>query len=658
MVQINGRRSHGRRPSLWREGERRMPRIHAERKPTVAAFLTVLVAFLCFGAMATGLVVSNGDMNSKQGLPDIENCVLDFTGYGTENRYVKQHMQGEYEFFYNRWIVTDGDEGEPDAVVTVPHHYRDTVLGGERLTNRGYASYRVYIHGLPVGTPIYFFNNNFIGGLFIFVNGEEVYSYGTRARTGECRSNGEAEETRIYTVTDEEPLEVVFEVSSCRAGGLTSPARLAISTTGTLPASPFLTGNIGFILLGLMMALFIFSFLINLGLPSARRDLSFALIMCAVLLLTVFSVAVFWRLMSFMRLYIYNCIMDVNFAGDILLVFAVLYHFIRRGFIGRVKLALSLTGGICAVATFLYIILYGTFAQVVAPLLVVACLPFFLFSLVTHWQETGIWAVLYGLFLISIGNVMICTAFDLLNLTISGMEQSLAYVMIPVILSVIVLYRRYSVENFKKLYRAKEMEREFIAVKAETLRAQIRPHFIFNTLTNIQAAYERDLALGNEALGMFSQYLRANADSASEETVPFLAELENINSYAELENMRRASPVMVLLDCMDTVFYLPPLSLQPFVENAFKHARLDEVTDGYIEIITYETERFYVAEVNDNGVGFDPRHVAGKSVGLKNACERLRLLSGATVRIRSAPGEGTQVTIRFPKERQKQTRKE
>ena len=157
---------------------------------------------------------------------------------------------------------------------------------------------------------------------------------------------------------------------------------------------------------------------------------------------------------------------------------------------------------------------------------------------------------------------------------------------------------------------------------------------------------------------MFSQYLRANADSASEETVPFLAELENINSYAELENMRRASPVMVLLDCMDTVFYLPPLSLQPFVENAFKHAKLDEVTDGYIEIVTYETERYYVAEVNDNGAGFDPRHVTEKSVGLKNACERLRLLSGATVRIRSAPGEGTRVTIRFPKERQKQTRKE
>ena len=104
----------------------------------------------------------------------------------------------------------------------------------------------------------------------------------------------------------------------------------------------------------------------------------------------------------------------------------------------------------------------------------------------------------------------------------------------------------------------------------------------------------------------------------------------------------------VLLDCMDVSFSLPPLCLQPFLENAFNHAGLTERADGYVELRAFRVPGGYEVQINDNGVGVDPATVRKNAVGLKNACERLRLLSGASVTLDSRPGAGTRVKIFFP----------
>ena len=203
----------------------------------------------------------------------------------------------------------------------MPHRYTETALGGKRLDNSGYASYRVFVAGLKPGTPIYFLNNNFVGAFRGFVNSKLVYSYGSQNKTGEAWSDGEAEVMLTYTVEDEKPLEIVFEVSSCREGGLTSAPRLMISTRDADPPSPYLTNNIGFIILGLTVALFAFSFIINF----------------AVTIMTVFSIAVYWRLLAFMRLHSYNIMIDANFIAVALLIYSLLYHFYRSGAVKRMR---------------------------------------------------------------------------------------------------------------------------------------------------------------------------------------------------------------------------------------------------------------------------------------------------------------------------------
>lgn len=616
----------------------------------IIAWAITAFVFLSVVTTALGLTLSNKTLNSKQGLPDIKDCVLDFSSTDTENAYLKQHMFGTFEFFYDKWIVTDDFDGEPDAIVSVPHRYKDTVLNGERLTNKGCSSYRVYVKGLKVGTPIFFMNNNFVGGARGYINGELVFSYGTMERSGECKSNGEAEITKTYVVENSEPLEAVFEISSCRQGGLTSPPRLVISTTELAPVAPYFTNNVGFITLGLITALFAFAFIINFGLPSYKQDYSFAFVMLAMLLLTVFSIGVYWRLLAFMRLNTYNVIGEVNFIGNILLAFAIFYHYVKVGLIKNFKPWLICLLLSSAVAIILFVALTGTAARVSAYIITSLQIAALVYPAAAKITEQPLRNAFYSLFILSVTVFTLCTAFDLCDITVSGFERSISYVMLPAILCVIALYRGISVENSQKALNALKVEKERDRIKADALKAQIKPHFIFNCLASVQAAYEKNKVLGDKTLSAFSRHLRANVGGTESDSVPFSVELENILNYCELENMRREKPVELLLDCLDADFNLPPLSLQPFVENAFKYSGVDLIEDGYVELIAYTDENGSVIKINDNGKGFDLKTVKNTSVGLKNATERLNLLVGAKVTIESKINEGTKITVTLPKE--------
>jgi len=106
--------------------------------------------------------------------------------------------------------------------------------------------------------------------------------------------------------------------------------------------------------------------------------------------------------------------------------------------------------------------------------------------------------------------------------------------------------------------------------------------------------------------------------------------------------------VRFLLDCADLGLCLPVLSLQPFIENAFKYAGTENVDGGYVQLRSRTTPGGHVVEIIDNGAGFDPATVKNTSVGLKNASERLRILANARVTVDSAVGKGTRVIIELP----------
>ena len=614
----------------------------------VTSLSVFLLSFLMVFITCFALVKSDSNMNSKQGLPDLISCNLDFTGYEFGESYLKQHMKGEYEFFYNKWIVEEAYTGEPDCKVNVPHHYKDTVLNGERLTNEGYSSYRIYVKGLPTGTKIWFINNNFVGGFYAYINDELVVKYGTRAKTGNCSSNGGDDMTSEYTVKDDKPLTVVFEVSSSYQGGLTSPARLVINTLGRNPTSQYLTNNIGFVNFGLISALLVFSFFLNLG--GIRRDFSFSGVIGVIALINFFSIDVYWRILSVFKTNTYNHIILIDLLLSTLLPFALYRHLSKNGKIKRQGIYPLVFGVISTISLILYFVFMGTFLQVIPLMVSLLSLALLLIPLTQGAFDGNKLNIAFILLIFCFLTYFSVTFFDLENIMIAGTEQSISYVMLPSILIIIALYWISSVLKTKRYIKALEKEQKVLEMKAESLTQQIKPHYIFNCLSSIQGAYQEDAHKGEKMLTMFSKHLRDNIESSTSKLVPFDEEIEGIVNYVELENLRREVKIELLLDLEATEFKLPPLSLEPFVENAIKHGKIDETNEGYVCISSFEEAKKYRILVEDNGVGFDADSINVGRIGIKNVTERLDILCHGKVKVSSKIGEGTCVEITIPKE--------
>ena len=608
--------------------------------------IVVLIgAFLCMFF----LVKSDDNMNSKQGLPDIIDCNLDFSNCSTDNKYLKQHMKGEYKFYYNKWIVEENYTGKEDAIVKVPHHYSQTTINNKKLDNSGYSSYQIYLTGLKKGTKIWFMNNNFIGGFYAYVNKELVLKYGTRTKVGNCKSNGGDDLTLSYIVKDDKPIEIVFEVASSYQGGLTSPPRLVISNLDVNPITPNLTNNIGFFMLGLSLSLFIFSLIINMG--TTKRSPSIIILMIPILLINIFSIDIYWRILSFLKTNTYNTILEKNIISFILLIFTMYYHLIKTKNINSNKFILLVLILLSISSIIGFYTLMGTFYQIIPCMLLVVGILLLIIPLsITAIYENKKINIVYILLLLSLSIYAICTFFDLENIMIAGLEQSASYIMLPVIICFIILYRISILDSTKRIVKALEIEKEQNRIKAESLKAQIKPHFIFNCLSAIQRTYQTDQKLGEKLLTKFSIHLRNNVDSSQYDTVLFSRELDNILNYVELENMRRDKKIEVLLDVGAFEFNVPLLCLQPFIENAFKYSHVEDKKDGYIQIKTAQNKNNYIVVIKDNGVGFNYSNIKKNSVGIKNAKERLELISNAKVKINSKENVGTEIIIFFPKD--------
>ena len=187
--------------------------------------------------------------------------------------------------------------------------------------------------------------------------------------------------------------------------------------------------------------------------------------------------------------------------------------------------------------------------------------------------------------------------------------------------------------------------------------SQIQPHFLYNSLTVIQELCHTDPAQAETATIQFAKYLRRNMDGLQAKTpIPFSEELEHTREYLYLEQMRFEDKLTVQYDIRCESFTLPPLTLQPIVENAVRHGvRGNSEGRGEVTISARETPGCYEIVVTDNGPGFNPEEQpenSGRShIGIRNVRERLAVMCDGELAIQSAPGAGTAVTITLPKEK-------
>ena len=159
---------------------------------------------------------------------------------------------------------------------------------------------------------------------------------------------------------------------------------------------------------------------------------------------------------------------------------------------------------------------------------------------------------------------------------------------------------------YRKVKQNRELERRLRRSRAELMASQIKPHFIYNTLNSIRTLTRLDPKAAQQAIYDFSIYLRSNLDNMGDrELIPFSEELRHIRVYLDIEKIRFEERLNVVMDIQTSVFLVPPLSIQPLVENAVKHGICTRMCGGTVTIRSYEEKNEYVVEVEDDGAGID-----------------------------------------------------
>lgn len=205
-------------------------------------------------------------------------------------------------------------------------------------------------------------------------------------------------------------------------------------------------------------------------------------------------------------------------------------------------------------------------------------------------------------------------------------------------------------DNMEKYMR---QQREIANQRAGIMVLQMRPHFICNTMMGIYYLCDQDPVKAKQVTLDFTTYLRKNFTAiASEDTIPFRDELEHTRAYLAVEQAQFEDILFVSFDTPHTLFRVPPLTLQPIVENAVKHGMRSSGDPIHISVITRQTDFSSEIIVEDDGPGFKPIDDNEPHIALNNIRQRLEMMCGGDLKISPREGGGTVVKVTIPMKRQ------
>ena len=201
--------------------------------------------------------------------------------------------------------------------------------------------------------------------------------------------------------------------------------------------------------------------------------------------------------------------------------------------------------------------------------------------------------------------------------------------------------------------RTTRLESQLVQAQLNALRSQLQPHFLFNTLNAIAALIRDNPETAERMIARLSDLLRTTLAQVDRETVPLASELEFANQYLEIEQMRFGPRMVVNTSVANGLesALVPPLILQPLVENAVQHGVAGTSEECLIDVSVHRERDELVIEVVDNGPGILERPVhRGEGVGLSNIRNRLQHLYASQYELDAGNGDpsGFRVQLRMP----------
>jgi two-component system, LytTR family, sensor kinase len=231
------------------------------------------------------------------------------------------------------------------------------------------------------------------------------------------------------------------------------------------------------------------------------------------------------------------------------------------------------------------------------------------------------------------------------------------YGLVVVITQTYFNYQRYRERQTRAAQlelEASQMETELARAQLSALKAQLHPHFLFNTLNSISVLMHENVTAAEQTLIRLSDLLRLTLATADTNEVPVAQEMEFLRRYVEIEQTRFQDRLQVHTQVAPEALeaQVPSLILQPLVENAIHHGISTQAEGGRIDVRVMRRDDLVELLISDDGpgIGEDAPKTSNGGVGLANTRARLQKLYGGrhTFTLSQAPQGGLQVTITIP----------
>lgn len=257
-----------------------------------------------------------------------------------------------------------------------------------------------------------------------------------------------------------------------------------------------------------------------------------------------------------------------------------------------------------------------------------------------RWLLTGVIAIPAGYF---VGHQI---AFLLLGepmRMVTHQHISLIPILFTLLVGGLALHHHATREQLAKEAAARaEAQRLAVESQLRLLRAQLEPHMLFNTLANLRSLVREDVDRAESMIDGLIVYLRSALAASQTESVALSREFAQLRAYLEIMALRmgpRLSYRLELPVALEAAL-VPPMLLQPLVENAIKHGLEPKVGPGRIEVIALETPAGIEIRINDSGLGLPAdaeedrvARPAGTSYGLQHVRDRLQAVYGPAARL-------------------------
>jgi two-component system, LytTR family, sensor kinase len=210
----------------------------------------------------------------------------------------------------------------------------------------------------------------------------------------------------------------------------------------------------------------------------------------------------------------------------------------------------------------------------------------------------------------------------------------------------------YYLQNLKQKQKEKELMQAAFNSEVNALKAQIQPHFLFNTLNSISASVPREMEHTRELIAKLADTFRYSLQASEQEWISLEEELSFTKTTLDLEKERLKNRLDIHYEIDEDILQtkVPPMLLQPLTENAIKHGISPNITGGQIRISIKKDNSYVAISICDTGVGtqYSPNEILNKGIGLRNTNLRLEKHFNEKIVVTNNQPSGLCFSFRIP----------